>query len=184
MLRLAPGVTIAVRYPVDLPVNTQMRLFLGDESNTERFNWLTNTDPANNTLTMNTQNYEIQTNHLRWISSDYYFDTLNAQHITVKADCAAYFTNANTTAFTVLRDFRSVAGMYGDVSNRTFTAGGLPCGKAITVVIISKQGNDYFMGYINTVTDSPVPGTTTIQHVLVKPTIRSLQEIISFLNTL
>ena len=113
-VQLAPNVKILLRY-TDLPINTQMKLFVGDESNPEQFNWLFNPDPANNTLAISPQNYEIQTNHLRWLSCDYFYDTSGIARTTVSADLAPQFTNANTIAFTVFKDYRSVVAMNGDV---------------------------------------------------------------------
>ncbi len=181
-LLLASGIKIQLRYS-DSPVNTQMRFFAGDESNTAQFNWLPNPDLVNNTLSITPPYYEIQTNHLRWVGTNYFYDTTNISRVAVKADLASYFTNANTVAYTVFKDFRSVVGMYGDVSSKKFSTGKLPVGKAITVVVISKQGNDYFLGYTNTTTATPAAGASE-QSVLVKPVKTSLPDIISFLNTL
>ena len=181
-LSLAPGIRITLRF-ADLPVNTQMKFFVGDESNTAQFNWLPNPDPVNNTLGITPTNYEIQTNHLRWVSANYFYDTTGIARVKVKAELASYFTNSNTIAYTVFRDFRSVVGMYGDVNSRKFSTGLLPVGKQVTVVVISKQGNDFFIGSQNvtTATSASNPGEQT---VAVTPVKKSLAEIISFLNTL
>ena len=180
-VQLAPNKRILIRYP-DVPLSTQMKFFAGDESNAERFNWLPVTDTLN-TVGVGTQFYEINTNHLRWINCDYFYDTTGISRVTVTADLEAYFTNANTMAFTVFKDLRSVVGMYGDISTRKFSTGKIPAGKAITVVVLSKQGNDYFLGSEHTVTALPTSGAAT-QHVVVKPVKRSLAEILNFLNTL
>ena len=182
-LQLAPNARIYLNYPADQPLNTQMKLFLGVESNSYPLNWYPNSDPVNNTLNITPQNYEIQTNHLHWISTEYFYDTTNMPRVTLTADLANYFTNANTIAFTVFRDFRSVVGMYGNISTRSFSTGRLPGGKAISIVVISKQGNDYFLGYENTVT-TYATGGTAVQHVAVKPVIKSLPDILNFLNSL
>ena len=182
-LQLASNVKIQLRYPVDLPISTQMKLFMGVESNPERFNWLPNTDLVNNTLTITPQNYEIQTNHLRWINADYFYDTTGISRVSVTAELASYFTNANTIAYTVFKDFRSVVGMYGDITTRKFSTGKLPVGKAITVVVISKQGNDYFLGSENTTTAVPTSGTG-IQPVAIIPVKKSLSDILNFLSNL
>jgi hypothetical protein len=180
-LLLAPGVKIQLRYS-DPPISTQMKFFVGDESNTQQFNWLPNPDLINNTLSVTPSYYEIQTNHLHWVGSGYFFDTTGTSRVTIKADLAAYFTNANTVAYTVFKDFRSVVGMYGDISSKKFSTGKLPVGKAITVVVISKQGNDYFLGYQNTTTAAPTSGSE--QSIPITPIKTSLSDIKAFLNTL
>ena len=182
-LQLAPNARIYLSYPADQPVNTQMKLFMGIESNSFPLNWYPNSDPVNNTINITSQNYEIQTNHLHWISTDYFYDTANLTRVAVTADMANYFTNSNTIAFTVFKDFRSVVGMYGDISTRSFSTGRLPGGKAITVVVISKQGNDYFLGYVNAVT-TYANGGSAVQQLVVKPVIKLLPDILNFLNSL
>ena len=181
-LHLAPNVRFNIRY-IDLPTNPQMKFFVGDETNPERFNWLPNPDTANNTVFAGTQSYEIYTNRLRWISVAYLYDVSNTVKVNVSADVAAYFTNANTIAFTVFKDLRSVVAMHGNLNTRKFISAKLPVGKQITVVIISKQGNDYYLGYESVVTAAPTSGSLN-QLVRVVPIKKSLPEILAYLNSL
>lgn len=180
-LQLAPGIRINVHY-VDLPTNPLMKFFIGDETNTEHFNWLPNPDLFNNTVIAGTQAYEIYTNRLRWISVAYPYDQGASSGVNVTADMVSYFTNANTIAFTVFKDMRSVVAMRGDLGTRKFITGKLPVGKQITVVVISKQGNDYYLGYEAAVTQTPVAGS--LQHVRIVPIKKSLAEILSYLSSL
>jgi ligand-binding SRPBCC domain-containing protein len=181
-LLLAPGAKITLRYN-DVPISTQMRFFTGDLSNPDRFNWVPNTNSQNNSIAFTSQTYEIQTNQLSWVGCHYFYDTTGITQVTVTANLPSNYTNANTVAYTVFKDFRSVAGMYGEAGARKFSTGMLPVGKAVTIVVISKQGNDYFMGYQNTVTTAPAAGAST-QSVTITPVIRSLSDILSFLSTL
>lgn len=181
-LQLAPNARILVRY-VDLPVNQQMNFFVGDETNPTHFNWLPNPDPANNTVSVSTQAYEILTNRLRWISLSQVYDLSTVAKVKVSADIAAYFTNSNTLSFAVFKDLRSVVAMPGDLSSRKFTSTKLPVGKQITVVVISKQGNDYYLGYESAITQVPAANSST-QHVRIVPIKKSLPEIFSYLNSL
>lgn len=181
-VQLAPNARIYIKYN-DLPINTGMKLLFGDESNAQQFNWLPNQDLVNNAISMGTQGYEISTNHLRWINIAYGLNTTSSPAVDIVADLAPYFTNANTIAFAVLKDFRSVAGMYGDLSTKKFISPKIPVGKAITVVVISKQANDYYLGYESAVTVTPASGSGN-QVVSVRPVKRSLPEIIAYLNSL
>lgn len=181
-VQLAPNAKINVRY-TDIPTNQSMKLFVGDESNPQQFNWLPSPVSSNNILNVGTQNYEIYTNHLRWISVAYGFDLSTVAKVNVIANLAPYFTNANTVAFTVFKDIRSVAGMYGDINTRKFSSVKLPVGKVITVVVISKQANDYYLGYESAVTATPANGTGN-QIVPVTPIKRSLPDILYYLSTL
>jgi hypothetical protein len=181
-LQLAPNVRINIRY-IDLPTNPQMKFFIGDETNTAHFNWLSNPDTANNAVTAGTQSYEIYTNRLRWIGVAYLYDFNSAGSVHVTTDIAPYFTNANTIAFTVFKDLRSVVAMHGDLNNRKFISGKLPLGKQITVVVISKQGNDYYLGYESATTVAVTSGSLN-QVVHIVPIKKSLSEILLYLSTL
>lgn len=181
-LQLAPNKKITLRYS-DSPFNTQMKLFVGDESNPDQFNWLPAPDPSNNTLTITSQYYEIQTNHLRWLNTDYFYDTTGISRTTVSADLATHFTNANTIAFVVFNGFRSVVAMNADVLSKKFRSIKLPVGKEITVVVISKQGNDYFMDH-KTVITATQNTTPSDQIVVTNPVITTLANIKSYLSTL
>jgi hypothetical protein len=179
--QLAQGVKYNIHY-VDTPANTSMKFFAGDETSAERFNWRPNPDLANNFINIGSQAYEVFTNHLRWINLAYVVDVNSVAKVSVVADLAPYFTNANTIAFTVFKDMHSVVGMYGDINSRKFSTGKLPVGKAITVVVISKQANDYYLGYESAVTLAS--GGNLYQSVLVKPIKKSLPEILSYLSSL
>lgn len=178
---LAPNVRINIHY-VDLPVNSQMNFFIGDESNPDHYNWLPNTDTANK-LFFSPQAYEIYTNHLGWVSLAYQFNLNSTASINVSADIASYFTNANTIAFTVFKDFRSVVAMNPDLGTHKFITGKLPVGKQITVVVISKLGDDYYLGYESAVTQA-APANQAAQQVHIVPVKKSLPEILSYLSTL
>lgn len=181
-LQLAPGVKITLRFS-DSPINTQMKFFVGDETNTQQFNWLPNPDVVNNTLGITSQYYEIQTNRLRWVGADYFYDTTGISRTTVTTDLASQFTNANTVVFAVFTGQRSVVGMYGELSTRKFTSIKLPVGKEITVIALSKQGNDYFMDHktVMTVLSTSTPATQTVP---VKPVITTLANIKAYLDSL
>ncbi|HRI23977.1 MAG TPA: hypothetical protein PLZ45_04850, partial [Ferruginibacter sp.] len=66
---------------------------------------------------------------------------------------------------------------------KKFKSPTLPVGKAITVVVISKQAGDYYLGYESAVTITPTSGTIN-QVVPVRPVKKSLPEIVAYLSTL
>ena len=183
-LQLAQNKKIYIKY-ADAPVNPLMKLFFGDESNPNRFNWVPAADSLNNYVGTGTQQfYEILTNHLRWINCDYFYDTTGITRSVVSAQLPSNYTNANTTSFLVFRDFRSVLGIYGDVAEKKFISGKVPNGKAATVIVISKQGNDYFLGKEIITTGINVIAGTNNQKVLLSPVKTSLADIKLFLSTL
>ena len=73
--------------------------------------------------------------------------------------------------------------MNADVTERRFISGKVPNGKAATVVAISKQGNDYFLG--KTIITTGVNVTSSnVQKVILNPVKTSLADIKAFLATL
>lgn len=183
LLQLAPGVRISIRY-YDAPVNPQMKFFIGDESNAQYFNWLPTPNPSADTIIMGTQFYEILTNNQRWMSVANLYDmNVATPQVQLSADIAPYFTNANTSAFAVFKDLSSVIAMKADLGTRKFITGNLPVGKQVTVVVISKLGNDYYLGYESATTQSQ-PSNTIAQPVHVVPIKKSLSEILVYLSTL
>lgn len=181
-LQLAPGTRININY-TDAPTVAQMKFFMGDESNAQAFNWLPTPEPSLDTIIIAQQTtYQVYTKRLRWISIAQPFEVNTSVKVNVAANMASYFTNANTVAYTVFKDLRSVVAMRPDVSTRKFITGKLPVGKAITVVVISKQGDDYYLGFESAVTQNP--SSNPAQQVRIVPIKRSMAEILAYLNTL
>lgn len=160
-----------------------MNLFTGDESNLSLFNWLPTADTINRVFT-SSQTYSIRTNRLRWINCDHFFDTTGIPQTIISAGLPLNFTNANSMAFISFNDIRSVVGMYGDVLTRQFSSGRLPANKQITVVVISKQGNDYYLGHQQSITNGSSTGTISSQEISVTPVLTSLSNIRAYLDTL
>lgn len=181
-LLLAPTVRYNFNY-TDLPPNPQVKFFMGDESNSQSFNWLPTTEPSQDVVTINSQSYQVYTKRLRWISIAQQVDLNTVGKVNIAADMASYFTNANTIAFTVFKDIRAVVAMRPNLATRKFVTGNLPVGKQVTVVVISKQANDYYLGYESALTQAQ-PSNPGVQLVHVVPVKKSLPEILSYLNSL
>jgi hypothetical protein len=183
-LSLAPGKVISIKAPVPQPVTAQpMLIFRGDESNPDRFNWVT-ADSAgtfSQPITPIGNNYQFISQTLRWINCDYFFDTTGINHIQVSASLAPNYTNTNSVAYLVFDNLRSVLGMYGNAVTKKFQTGLVPVGQPVTLVVISKQGDNYFLGKQSFTTAPTGPGQ---QSVAVTPLPSSLQDIQSFLATL
>jgi hypothetical protein len=182
-VQLAPNAKIYLRY-TDTPIATNMKLFFGDESIPERFNWLPNNDTANNVIVPGLQAYEIATNHLHWINADYFYDTTGITRSTVSAKLPSNYTNANTAVFLVFKEIRSVLRMNADITEKRFLSGKVPSSKLATIVVISKQGNDFFLGKESITTGVNVPAGSINQNVPITPIKTSLADIKTFLATL
>lgn len=180
-LQLAQNNPILLEY-ADIDVSTQMQYFNGIVNSSGQFNWLLNTDSSNQVLALQ-QAYRVITNQLNWINCDYFLDTAGIQQTIVSTVLPAQFTNANTIAYTVFNNIRSVAGMYGNANTKKFSSGKLPVNKLVTVVVISKQGDDYYLGH-ETVTTSANGAAVGSQQVAVTPIKTPLNNIITYLENL
>ena len=183
-LHLVPGKGIYVKFG-DPAASSLMKLFYGDESNRERFNWIADSATNGTTIGVTTQpslGYEFFSNRLRWINCDYFADT-SAGRVIVTASLAADYTNANTAVYLVFKEMKSVAGMYGDLNSKKFSSGKVPAGKAAIVVSITKKGtNSYYLGHeIITTGQTNLNG---VQTVPLKPQPTSLSDIKAYLSTL
>lgn len=180
-LHLAPGKTIYIKYNDSSP-SSLMKLFYGDESNPERFNWIPSTLNGSTAIGVNSQGYEIVSDKLRWINCDYFADSSGAR-VNVTASLPADYTNANTSVYLVFKEIKSVAGMYGDATSKKFSSSKVPSGKLAVVVSITKKGtNSYYLGH-ETITTGQTSLNGT-QVVPLKPQPTSLSDIKAYLLTL
>ena len=182
-LHLAGGKGIYIKYSDPSP-SSLMKLFYGDESSVERFNWI-KSDSLNGGIGISTQSnagYEIFSTRLRWINCDYFADS-SGTRVNVTASMPADYTNANTSVYLVFKDINSVAGMYGDVVSKKFTSPKIPSGKSAVVISITKKGtNSYYLGHENIITGQT--SNNGIQTVILKPQPTSITDIKAYLSTL
>lgn len=181
-LKVAQQKNITIGFNSPSP-SFQMRKFDGEANSISAFNWLPNTDSMNNNVNIFNQQYQVKTNTLRWINCGYIYQNPGVPETTVSAILPFNYTNANSIAFTVFNDMQSVVGMYGNAGSRQFKTERLPANSPVTVVVLSKQGNDYFMGHVQATTTG-VPGTVSNTAVTITPVITTLSNIISYLETL
>jgi len=172
--------TIGIHYTENNP-SFAMKLFNGDTTNTQQFNWIPNVADSNNVVADST-GYKILTQKLNWLNCGYYYDSV-APKTMVAASLPAYFTNATTIAFLAFNDVRSVVGMYGTAATKQFISGSVPVGKPATVIILSKQGNNYYLGQQTVTTASPAAGLT-VQFVAITPIKTTLDNIKQYLDAL
>lgn len=188
-LKLAQGKSITLKYEETQP-NQGMKVFYGDESNPDRFNWVP-ADSAGTSalLPVFTGNnfYELTSGQLRWINCDYFYDTTGVNRVQVVASLSPVYTNANTITYLVFNNLRSVLGMYGNAATKKFQSGLVPIGQPVTIVVISKQDNNYFLGK-QTIVTSPntIPNnpSSNQQLINISPVSSSLAEIKAYLATL
>lgn len=177
-LTLAPGKTIYIRYTDNNP-SSLVKVFHGDESNRERFNWT----PSNDIITYSQNStFEISGSALKWLSTNYFADTTGTR-VNVQASLPLDYTNANTSVYLVFKEIRSVVGMYGDAFSKKFSSIKVPSGKTAMVISITKKGNNsYYLGHETITTGQTLNNGHHVVPLSPRPT--SLSDIKAFLNTL
>lgn len=145
--------------------------------------WVQNNDTAFNKSFVTANGYEVQTNKLQYVQTAHLLDTVGIAQTTLSLKLPANYTNTNTIAFVSFNSMESVAGFTANVASRKFVSTSLPINKPITIVIISKQGGDYYLGTLQTTTAISINGTPT-QEINIVPVKRSLQNIRTFLDGL
>ena len=178
-IQLAPQTKLNIRYNQSQP-NDLVKLLQGEEIGQGWLNWHSNTEPANNITAFN-EGYEINTSKLGWIDAGYVIDSNTSQNISISIELAKHFTNANTTAWLVFKNYNAAVNLKADAAARKFGVAEIPYNKDATLVVISKQVDDYYLGTKDIITS--VSGGNTLS-VPVKPVKISLDDLLQYLNSL
>lgn len=159
-----------------------MKVFFGTQSALTSFNWVPSADSMNQVFA-GTDFYNVLSNQLDWINIDQVYDTTGQPVTKVAADLPSNYTNANSMAFLVFQNVRTVLQLPANVSLQQFISEAVPGNQPATLVVLSKQGNDYYLGHTDfTISGSTPTGST--QSVSVMPVITSMQSILTYLNSL
>jgi len=150
---------------------------------TTGYEWALTTEPALNRVNTTPAGYEVIVNRLQWVQPAYLFDTTGIPETIFSLKLPSNYTNVNTEAYISFNGMQCVANMNGNVGNRSFVSGPLPVGQPVTIVVISKQAGDYYLGIVQTTTALPSSGTGT-QEAVITPVKTSLAGIRSYLANL
>jgi len=161
-------------------ITSQMSVYSTSDSMQPNYNWTLMTG-VNNIVELQAGNnsFEIYSTKLGWLMAAH--DQGIANNITtVIPRMPSYFTNANTQAFLVFQNGRSIVALEADVANKKFKAFNIPATQQASLVIISKMGNDYYMSRKDFQTNT----TSAEQNVDVTPTHTTLSGIEDLLMNL
>lgn len=181
-LLVAQGKKLNLLYSTNSPALQPMKVFNGVEDITGTFNWILNTDTFFNKVNPTLIGYELHTNRLKWLHTARFSDTTGTLQTALSLRLPANYTNTNTVAYISFNDQQSVAGAFGNAATRTFVSGNLPANRQVTIVVISKQATDYYLGKLITNTTAPSPGGSTER--IITPVLTPLPAIKSYLETL
>lgn len=177
-LTIAPNKSIIGSSP-DTPVLQSLKTYHGQAFNNGNNSWLPATDTLLNFVQSANNYYRVFTNNQGWNMAGMVFSGAVAPSTILSLVLPPNFTNANTIAYLSLTEKRSVLPLTGNAVTRKFSAtvpGNLP----VTVTVMSKIGNNYYMAQSQVVTDAQ----SSTQTVTLSPAASSLQAINSFLDTL
>ncbi len=182
-LQLAPARNINLRY--EQPAILQgLKIYNGvNFSMPQPFNWLYNQDTINNKVYALSNAYELVVNKLGWINPGKIPDTTGIPQTRLTPLLPAHYTNANSMVFVSYNNHPSVTIMEPIVSGRMFKSLPIPVGAQVTVIVISKMADDYYLGH-SVVTALQPTVINGLQHVQMNPVRTSLENIKLYLNSL
>ena len=158
------------------------KIFNASADSVNGFNWDVNMDTAFNKSAVTQNGYEIQTNRLQHVQTAHFMDTAGIVQTTLSIKLPSNYTNTNTTCYVAFNTIETVAGLKPNVALRSFVSPLLPINKPVTVVVISKQAGDYYLGTFQTTTAATASGPSA--SILITPVKKSLGFIKTYLNTL
>ena len=180
-LTISQGKKITVKFDATNPFQNN-RIFNASPDSINGFNWIPNTDTVFNKSGITNTGYEIQTNRLLHVQTARYMDTAGIAQTYLSVKLPPNYTNSNTVCYASFNTIECVAGLKANVGLRAFVSPLLPVNKSITVVVISKQAGDYYLGTLQTITTISASNPSTT--LFITPTKKSLEFIKTYLNTL
>lgn len=179
LLQVASGRNYQIKYPVSYHLaNPQLYVISGQLNNS----WSGISDSSLNNVgylgQSATQQYQLFTNQQQWIGV---YDTIQTGNSSqrIQAILPSNYTNGNTVAYLLIDQLNAVIPMIADYDLKQFYSPVINPGQTGKLVVISKQGNDYFLGHRTFTGNSN--GTLG---VTVTPTLSSIAEILAYLDTL
>ncbi len=182
-LHLASSRNLNLRYD-QTNILQGLKIFNGvNFSMPQPFNWLFNQDTVNNKVYAVNNAYELIVNKLGWINPGKIPDTTGIPQTRLTPLLPAHYTNANSIVFVSYNNQSSVTIMEPIVSGRMFRSLPVPVGAQVTVIVISKMADDYFLGH-SVITSLQPSVLNGLQQVQISPVRSSLDNIKLYLNSL
>jgi len=183
-LHIAQQSAMAVKFTTStVAAGNAMKVFNGENNLPVSFNWVYNSDTTYNKVTAGADYYQVYTNQFNWINCARILDTTGIAQSNLAVHLPVNYTNANTVVWIAFNDMFSVITLRGDAATRRFVSGRIPANKNVTIIVMSKQGTDYFMAH-EQVTTTAASSTITPQLVELVPVRSSLDNIRVYLNSL
>lgn len=180
----ARAITLRIRDVNPLP---NMKVFYGEQAltsaNASSFNWVQSTDTSGNVKIYTKQDssgiyygYEFVTKKFNWVNCDRFIDS-TLPKTRISAVLPPNFTSSNTAVYAVFKDQKIIVRLNAEYLTRSFFAVNMPIGKKITLVSISKIGDDLYLA-----TKDPIVEANL--RVSLTPERKTKAEIDTFLDAL
>lgn len=181
-LHLNNGVNFNVRY-YESTHYPNIQVFNADGAGPNRFGWIKNDDITNNNVLSNNDSLSITSNKLNWVNCGYYYDFTGIDKTSIVTDMPKNFTNTTTIVYLAFKNIRSVVELYGDANSYKFSSIDIPAGQDATLIVMSKQGTDYYFGTQDITTQAPA-AVGKPQTISINPAKSSLENIKTYLSSL
>jgi hypothetical protein len=149
LLTLAPGKKYTLKAK-SLSGNVLTNIFPYYQSQNAgiQTNWAPATDGSGATINTagSEPTYLLQMAGMGWLTAGKLADATGAEKIRLNAILPISFTNSNTIAFAVFKEQNVVVRLHPDVASKSFYTEGIPAGKQIKVITLSKLGDQYYLG--------------------------------------
>jgi hypothetical protein len=179
-LFVAPNASLEVNFQSVVPFSYDMQLFAGEAISTFDFNWEPTT--SQDTVSFSGGTYHAYSNLFGFIATSYFVDLPSSQQTRLALNLPANYTNANTMAYIVYDQLPSVIALIPDFNTRKFRSEEIAKNEPATIVVLSKQGGNYFLGHASITTHHA--GQSGYQEINITPTITTLNDMKNFISTL
>lgn len=143
------------------------------------FVWNANNNTLRNKVTATGTGLEVAINRTQWVHPAYVFDTVGIPQTRLSVKLPANYTNANTAVYVVFNDMQCVTEAKADFSSKSFNTIDVPANRSVSIVVLSKQSTDYYLGSQQVLTTVSAP-----QVINITPVKKSFESVVSYLNGL
>ncbi|HMO61057.1 MAG TPA: hypothetical protein PKC39_02125 [Ferruginibacter sp.] len=168
---------------LNFPVNGNsagIKLYYGDEKGPGNFEWERFSSDNYGSVNINNDSFNIKCKRTGWICPAAILEG-SGEKTKVSVTLPPHYTNANTVAYLVFKNKLSIATLEPKLSDKKFRSMAVPVNEACTLVVISLQGNDYYLGFSSITTTGSGSG---IQQVPVTPYKVAFSTLKTFLSAL
>ena len=156
-------------------------LYFGSESNLLSSIWTTVIASNLNYINLYGDYVIVNFNETGWVSCGKTYSA--SQQTKVSINLPVNYTNANTIAYLTVHDRNIALQLQPDVGARQFQSISVPIRLAAKIVVLSKQGNSYFLGHADFNTSS-LSTSGGYQEITVTPTITSFANMKDYIDSL